>query len=53
MVKSPLVVNKMAFGATLNKRGVIGDLLYKIYDVTDVQSDGSSVIHTGFKKISA
>ena len=40
----------MAFGYTLTKRGVLGNVAYKIYDVTDIQSTGN-IIHTGFRKL--
>ena len=41
----------MAFSSTLQERGVDGNVPYKTYKLTDVQTNGSSIVYTGFKKV--
>lgn len=42
---------KIPFSYTLRKVGVHGNRKYKVYTLTDVQNSGTSIVHTGFKKI--
>ena len=41
----------MPFSSTLVEHGVDGNRRYKRYTLTDVQTDGTSIVHTGFKKV--
>ena len=41
----------MAFSYVLKKRGVHGNRKFKVYTLTDVQNDSTSIVHTGFKKV--
>lgn len=41
----------MAFSYSLVSRGVMGNKKYKSYDLTNVQTDGTSIIDTGLANI--
>lgn len=39
----------MSFSATISRQGVIGDLRYELYTLTDVQDDSGSTVKVGMK----
>jgi len=41
----------MAFSYTKNKQGVMGDLHYEIFSLTDVADDSSSYVKTGLSSV--
>ncbi len=40
----------MAFSVTLSEHGVMGDMRYELYSLTDVQDDSSSTFSTGMAR---
>lgn len=41
----------MTYSSTLDLKGTIGGKIMRVYDATDVATDGSSTIATGMRKI--